>query len=249
MNRRKKILVSALSAALSVMMCATPVFAADIDLSRNGSIDVAVHAYASEDSVSGGTLALYRIADVYFSDSEGYGYVYTSEFAGCEESLLTEEGLGLADTADIFAAQIVKAEIPAIASSTVNAEGKAYFADLPCGLYMITQGTAAEGYYAVNPFLVTIPLLENGTWSYHVDATPKTSPAEKVEEPTTKETPMETPMAEGNPTTKTPDLTGSGTNPASRAKTGDLANVVGLVLIVVAAGIVLVIAVRRRRKI
>ena len=40
----------------------------------------------------------------------------------------------------------------------------------------MVQNKAAEGYYAVNPFLVSLPMLEKESYSYHIDASPKVSP-------------------------------------------------------------------------
>lgn len=53
--------------------------------------------------------------------------------------------------------------------------GAVVFSDLKPGLYLIVQNEAADGYKAAAPFLVSVPLYENGTYVYEVDASPKMS--------------------------------------------------------------------------
>ncbi len=256
---RFAVLSTVLGFALGALWGARPVCAAEPDLSRTGSIDVALHAYASEEPVSGGRLELYRVADAVFSEGEGYLYTYTLQFAGCDGTLLTEEGLGLADTAEVFAAWTKEAAVPAERSASVDAQGQASFVDLSCGLYLIVQETAAEGYRAINPFLVTVPTLENGDWVYRVDATPKTSPVPK-EEPE-DETPPEggtppdqgtpadgTPSGNGTPSAGTGETPGSTTGSTGQVRTGDLLPIFGGTIAAGAAAAAILIALIRRRK-
>lgn len=51
--------------------------------------------------------------------------------------------------------------------------GRAVFEDLPLGLYMFIQETAADGYECVRPFLVTVPLWNGEELVYDVEAGPK----------------------------------------------------------------------------
>ena len=62
-------------------------------------------------------------------------------------------------------------------------DGKATFTDLSTGLYLITQSTAAKGYSKMDPFLVTVPYLEDGKYQYDVTALIK-SELEREPEPT-----------------------------------------------------------------
>ena len=57
--------------------------------------------------------------------------------------------------------------------------GLAEFGDLEVGLYLVVQTTAAENYNVVNPFLVSVPIQENGKYVYDVDALPKVGTATK----------------------------------------------------------------------
>ena len=40
-------------------------------------------------------------------------------------------------------------------------------------MYLLVQNQAAEGYQAAAPFLVSVPMNEDGTYIYDVDASPK----------------------------------------------------------------------------
>lgn len=57
--------------------------------------------------------------------------------------------------------------------------GIAVFGDLKAGLYLIVQKQAAEGYDAIQPFLVTVPIMENGQYVYDVNAHPKVGTASR----------------------------------------------------------------------
>ena len=74
-------------------------------------------------------------------------------------------------------------------TKTVNDSGIAVFGDLKAGLYLIVQKQAAEGYDAIQPFLVTVPIMENGQYVYDVDAHPKagTSSRKTTQTPPTQE--------------------------------------------------------------
>ena len=51
-----------------------------------------------------------------------------------------------------------------------NKTGSVTFPELSHGLYLVVQVKAASGYEAVQPFLVTVPMLEDGHYVYDVNA-------------------------------------------------------------------------------
>ena len=59
-------------------------------------------------------------------------------------------------------------------TANIGSTGKAVFRNVTPGLYLLVQQSAAEGYLAADPFLVSVPMMENGTYIYDVDASPKT---------------------------------------------------------------------------
>ncbi len=250
-------------AAACLFAVSVPAMADDsIDLEKNGSIRIDIRAYATDEAVGGGSLDLYRVADI--GDANGsFYYTYTEPFSGCSEDLLTGEALDKAETAQTFSEWVSVHSVAAQETVSVSEEGETHFLNLSCGLYMVAQAEAAEGYNAINSFLVSVPFNEDGTWVYDVDATPKTSPVTRAEEP--KEEPKDEPGDQnpddgnnGNTGTtiggNNGGLTGSntgGTNSGSttrgsgRAKTGDYNYFVYGVL-VIGAVVAIVILLRRR---
>ena len=73
--------------------------------------------------------------------------------------------------------------------TTPIAKGQAVFSDLPVGLYLVWQNEddADEGFSAIQPFLISVPKLQDGEYVLDVVAKPKvpleTEPTEPTEPP------------------------------------------------------------------
>ena len=163
MRKAMKILLAAL---LLLSLCGTA-FAHEVpDLNRMGSLRIAMRFGGTP--VPGGTLTLYRVGEI--SESNGdYGFVPTGDFADSGYALTDIESIALA------------AELAGYARSkgfkgttqTIGADGVVEFTEVRPGLYLLTQDAAAKGYNAASPFLVGVPMLEDGKYVYEVDASPK----------------------------------------------------------------------------
>ncbi|MCI1952288.1 MAG: Cna B-type domain-containing protein [Clostridiales bacterium] len=164
----------ALIVLLAVMIASVcPALASDsggtIDLTKNGSISVTLLDNVNQKPISDAEFTLYRVADAYNS---GYNlaYTFTNDFVNCGISLdnLSQEGLGthLSAYADEHA-------LSGETSKTTDASGLVTFSNLGTGLYLVRQTKATDGYYATNPFLVSVPMTINSEWVYDVDASPK----------------------------------------------------------------------------
>ena len=156
------IFVSLMLCALTVTVFSAPV----IDLSRTGSISITM-TY-NGDSVPGGTLTLYQVADVQMNDAD-CSFAFTEKFAEC--------GIELNDITDPEVAESLAAFIAetALQGTTleINEEGQIVFEDLKLGLYLLIQQNSADGFSNVNPFLVSVPRLQNEEYQYDVNASPK----------------------------------------------------------------------------
>ncbi len=152
-----------------------PVSAHEVpDYNQPGSISITMDYKGKP--ISGGTLTLYRVADV-VSDDGDYLFAYTSDFAGC--SIPVTE-LSSAELPEKLAG-IVKTKKLKGTSQTVDKNGSVVFSDLEIGLYLIIQEKASPGYKKVNPFLVSVPYNDDGHYIYDVDTAPKNLPGpEKV---------------------------------------------------------------------
>lgn len=208
MKSIRKRLAAVLAALTLLVWCAAPAFALEVvDLSRTGSIKVSLYDSETSEAVGGGTLTLYRVAKVK-KDNANLSFEYTNGFEDC--------GVELGDLSEGELAGRLAEKIAATAESTtveISELGAAEFGDLEVGLYLVVQTTAAENYNVINPFLVSVPIQENGSYVYDVDALPKVGTAAKKtpeppdkpdtpDEPDTPDTPDEpdtpdTPVAPG----------------------------------------------------
>lgn len=186
MKSIRKRLAAVLAALTLLVWCAAPAFALEVvDLSRTGSIKVSLYDSETSEAVGGGTLTLYRVAKVQ-KDNANLSFVYTNGFEDC--------GVELGDLSEGELAGRLAEKIAATAESTtveISDFGVAEFGDLEVGLYLVVQTTAAENYNVINPFLVSVPIQENGSYVYDVDALPKVGTAAKKtpEPPDTPDTP------------------------------------------------------------
>lgn len=186
MKSIRKRLAAVLAALTLLVWCAAPAFALEVvDLSRTGSIKVSLYDSETSEAVGGGTLTLYRVAKVQ-KDNANLSFVYTNGFEDC--------GVELGDLSEGELAGRLAEKIAATAESTtveISDLGAAEFGDLEVGLYLVVQTTAAENYNVINPFLVSVPIQENGSYVYDVDALPKVGTAAKKtpEPPDTPDTP------------------------------------------------------------
>ena len=73
----------------------------------------------------------------------------------------------------------------------VGEDGKAKVEDLPMGVWLVSQVVPFDGYMAMLPALISIPLMdEDGQWIFDVKAMPKLEPlVSETTVPTTETTP------------------------------------------------------------
>ena len=152
--------------AVLLMLCllvwgAVPALAAEtVDETRIGSIKVLLCDTETAAPLQGGELTLYRVASVSKNGAD-MNFTYTNGFENCGIALDNVSESALASRL----AEKVTQNAQAV-TKTVNDSGIAVFGDLKAGLYLIVQKQAAEGYDAIQPFLVTVPIMENGRYVY-----------------------------------------------------------------------------------
>lgn len=165
-----------LVAAVLLLALSAPVLAAQVDLEQIGSVSVTLKYMGQP--VPGGSLTLHKVGDLVWAEDH-YIYTLTEPFA---ESGISLDALD-SDVAQALAAYAIGNEIPGV-KQEIDAEGHAAFADVSVGLYLMVQEDAAEGFSLVQPFLLTVPVSENGAYVYDVDASPKLSLVPEETEPT-----------------------------------------------------------------
>ena len=153
------------------------------DGSRKGTITVEMK-YNGND-VPGGALTAYRVGEVQENNGD-YSFVKTAGMEGFNGSY---ENIGSADLAEAVADFVTQQKLPAYAAAK-NENGKAVFSDMEPGLYLIVQTEKSDGYEAMNSFLVSVPMNEDGHYVYEVSAEGKFQLAQEPK-PTTPDKPKD----------------------------------------------------------
>ena len=168
MKRRLFCLLAALALVLAAQIT---VFAQNtLDLTQDGQGSISIHLAYEADTSDCGSLVLLRVADVQETDGN-CAFVPTAEFA----SVWAEDAdLHDPDFAFSLLAYAMEQEFE-FEAAEVSADGTAIFEELKLGLYLMAQGEAADGYEAINPFLIGVPNVVDGVYTYQVDASPKVS--------------------------------------------------------------------------
>lgn len=133
---------------------------------KNGSIQITMKDAGK--TVSGGTFTCINVGILETEQGESV-WKFANTFTDCGlnmEQLQTEE----------FADKLWKYAQEKSAYGTtkeINKSGTVLFENIPVGVYLMVQQKAADGYYEVHPFVVTIPVQDENGWRYDVDASPK----------------------------------------------------------------------------
>ncbi len=189
---------------MTILLCTTCLSAAaadttDIDLGKKGSISLTLYSDEAGETVTDGALTLYEVAELTLTDGN-MAYVRTAAFAGFTGELDVED----TSLAKDLTAYVSSGGVTGT-TRTIASDGSVSFSGLTLGLYLIVQTTQSTGYYTIDPFLVTVPLAQDGVWVYDVDASPK---VEVKPEPAPEPEPEQEPGPTPEPTpTPTPDKT------------------------------------------
>lgn len=215
-NVAKKAAAMMLGLAMTVAGMTTVNAAAvpDLDLTETGSIEMTLMD-ADGVTVSGGAITVYEVAQLYLDDGN-MAYAYTDGFADCTVTLdVTDTTLASSLVSYMNGKTITGTE------KSVASDGTVSFTDLELGLYLVVQTTASSDYETISPFVVTLPMEEDGVWVYAVNASPKVgtvtlTPEEpepetpSEEEPTPEPTPEPEPETPAETTTSDPILPQTG---------------------------------------
>ncbi len=202
-------------AALLLAGMALPAAARELpDLERKGAITVTFDL--PQDLASYGTLTLTHVASIEVVDGDD---TFVS-IAPLEDLGFTFEDLDSAQLAEAVAQAVQDRAIPGVTRPIGIMQGAvaAAFEELTLGVYLVTQAEGAEGYYAILPFLISVPTYseESEEYEYELIAQSKSEPEPEPTEPTTEpatepstEPPTTEPPTTVPPTTK-PDLPQTG---------------------------------------
>lgn len=134
----------------------------ELDLTRKGTISITMRC--GQNAVAGGTLTIYRVGEV--SGTAGsYAFELTEKFENCGISIADIQSSELAGKLADYVAENGVVGL----TRELDEQGMLTFTNLKPGLYLLIQNRAASGYEKVSPFLVTVPMSENGTYIYDVE--------------------------------------------------------------------------------
>ena len=162
----RKLLVLLL-AVLLLLTVPTTAFAEEFDPRKTGSICVTLTEQETKEPIEGAELKLYYVATARLEPDGRIKYVCTEEFESFSEDLEDPALPGLLD-GFVSDHQISGGVL------TTDASGKATCRELPLGLYFVRQSGRVSGFAPCSPFLVTVPGEAGGSYTYDVDASPKT---------------------------------------------------------------------------
>lgn len=179
MKRTIKQLAALVPALCLVLSLSLTAFAHDVpDLTRLGSITITTRR--GDTVVKGGSLTIYYVGEVAENDGN-YTFQPSGDFASCGESFEDLSAAGaIAARLKSFAEE---GAVAGFATKEIGQDGAVTFDSLPLGLYLVVQHRAAPGYAKLEPFLVSLPYMDNGTYVYDLSANPKTG-LEQEPEPT-----------------------------------------------------------------
>lgn len=154
-----------------------------IDKTARGSV-VVRFTDVDNKPITGGNTELFRVAGIADDVNGNDIYVTADDFKNsgldCNQILDAEFA---SDAALYVEANDISGDV-----RVVDKEGTVKYDGLEPGIYLITQPIANTGWYPVEPYIVTVPLYNNGIWEYDVDSIPKTEPMRPVPTPTSTPT-------------------------------------------------------------
>lgn len=165
----KRLYSAVLCLTLLLTLIPANVYASKVyDYNERGSITVQLHDLGTP--VEGTKFAIYQVGAV--TTESQLTFALTSEFAASGVDLNA-----LNSAADQKSASQTLAEMlpsSALEERAVGSDGKAVFANLDHGVYLLYQTDTAE-YGTVTPFLIFLPHMNEGhdSWVYHIVTNPK----------------------------------------------------------------------------
>lgn len=141
----------------------------ELDPSRSCSLSIVFREDGGP--VRGGDLTLFRVGEVTGS-GDSLRYTLTKQFAGSGVALAELSNDSLAKIlAEYALQQRIEGE-----TQDIGDDGIAHYDGLTVGVYLVVQFNAAEGYYPIRPFLISLPSTEQEQYVYDVEAAPKVEP-------------------------------------------------------------------------
>ena len=152
---------------IMLMLNVLPVMADDnvVDFTKKGTIAISLSDSIEGTEVKGAAITIYKVADAYSKDSN-LAFDYHSSVDKYKQDIeagnITSSVLDIIKNSDMVSKEGI-----------TDGNGKVQFSNLDLGLYLVVQTNEVNGYSVIDPFLVMIPQVQDNSWVYDVEATPK----------------------------------------------------------------------------
>ncbi len=152
-----------------------------LDASRSCSLTVSLRETKADGTftlVTGGTVAIYRVASAQVGDDGTLTFTACAPFDGLGISSAYPEALPADRLASWVLSNAGKAAVAPLQTAEPNGYGTLGFSDLECGVYLVCQLSDAPGYYPFKPFVAVLPAHTTSPegWVYDRTAYPKIEP-------------------------------------------------------------------------
>lgn len=136
-----------------------------VDLTKEGSITLTLK-YKGE-AIKGGQFSCVRVGEIIQAEDGNY------YFKNILDKTVYKNGLPAASTIVQQVSDNRYFFREEMKLTVANKDGTVKFSGRTPGLYLILQDTDIDGFYKMNPFLVSLPYLKDGKYEYDVDANVK----------------------------------------------------------------------------
>jgi len=197
-NKKFVAVLTVLIIILSAVGFTSPVYAAEI--TQKGSLTIVTEYNRA--ALAGMNIEIFRIASAVREDNGEIKYVVAAQFADLLRDTVLDPYMNAGTNLNL--ARIIRnyAARNAITGTTAmtDSSGKAYFSDLPAGMYLVAQNNASSagnnGVYNIQSFIIPVPypVKDDGFLNYIAIANPKIEvvPTTTHPPPTTTNPPMTT---------------------------------------------------------
>lgn len=142
-----------------------------------------------EKAITGAVFEMKRMADIRPDGTYQVTEDYDEKFRALIEKEIYAEAPDVAKIVEVvFGSEVINtddiSENDALEASTqvqvlvTDSEGEAFSDQVPVGLYVCRERGHVVGYESSDPFLLALPFMEEGTWSYDAKAEPKPKPVQ-----------------------------------------------------------------------
>lgn len=159
--RKLRVICAILSAAL----CAAVPVIAETAAPAGGNVTVSYFKGASGSTpITGAEFTLYKIGTL--NDDASFNGIIDGIEAEDPDMILKD--VQNAYTGTVSGGRIYK--------NTTGEDGILTYSDIELGVYLGCESVPVSGYNASSPFIVSVPVTEEGVWNYNVSVIPKPNP-------------------------------------------------------------------------